>query len=114
MDISDLVEIYRKTGDSDTAPSIRKAARIAGISFGAAKKMLITAGEIRPLMAQQVAEMRGQGFSTADIAERLGVSESCVNVYSQYIRGTYLGDKTENAVRIKEWRQRKRWSDGEG
>ena len=89
--------------------SIKATARELGISEGVVRKHLIGAGVVETAMTRKIAELRAAGMPLKDIAELLGVSSSSVSVNTPYQKGSYLtANKTYNAIKIKQCRERKR------
>lgn len=98
-----VLEIYRRL------QSIKATAREAGCSEGVVRKVLVGAGIIRTPLTERIAKLRRAGMPQADIAELLGVSDSCVNVNTPYVRKSYLDpNKTANALRVAKCKQKKR------
>lgn len=99
----DIAKSYRKT------QSLRATAAETGVSEGVVRKVLITRGVISSPLIERIRELQNAGMPQKDIAELLGVSTSCVNSNSGYIRGTYLdAQKSQNAVKIKAWREQRK------
>lgn len=89
--------------------SIKATARELGVSEGVVRKHLIGAGVVETAMTRRIAELRAAGMPLGDIAELLGVSSSSVSVNTPYQKGCYLtANKTYNAIKIRQCRERKR------
>ena len=89
--------------------SIKANARELGASGGVVRKHLIGAGVVETAMTRRIAELRAAGMPLGDIAELLGVSSSSVSVNTPYQKGCYLtANKTYNAIKIRQCRERKR------
>lgn len=88
--------------------SIRQTAIATGVSEKTVKKVLVTYGVIDTPLIRRIAELRRIGLNQCQIAEMLGVSDSCVNENTPYDRGSYLTpSQTKNAIAIRECRKRK-------
>lgn len=89
--------------------SIKATARELGVSEGVVRKYLIGAGVVETAMTRRIAELRAAGMPLKDIAELLGVSSSYVSANTPYQKGSYLtANKTYNAIKIRQCRERKR------
>ena len=98
-----ILEIYRRR------QTIKATAREAGCSEGVVRKVLVGAGIIKTPLTERIAELRNAGMTQSDIAELLGLSDTCINVNTPYIGKSYLDkNKTLNAIRIAKWRKRKK------
>ena len=103
MEKCEIIELYRRTD------SIRATAAIVGASEQAVRRILIEAGEYTSPQVEAVAKLLAQGLTQQEIGERLGLSNSAVNSYCPYERGTRIaGQCTPNALRIRAYRARKR------
>lgn len=103
MKQDEILNSYRVT------KSIKRTAIDLGVSHGVVKKVLITAGIYETPLTKRIRELQASGMPQKDIADLLKISESSVNMNSRYCRGTYLdSNKSENAIHIKEWRERKK------
>lgn len=102
MTIKNILDVYNQK------KSIRATARELSVSEGVVRKVLVTYRVIDTPLVRRIAELRAAGMPNKDIAELLGISDSCVDVNSPYSKGSYLNpSETVNAIRIREWRARK-------
>ena len=89
--------------------SISATARRVGVSHGVVYRVLITNGIIPPGKAEIVAKLTEQGYTRAEIAKELGITEKTLKTFLPYDRHSYVvGDKTWNAVKIRRCRERKK------
>ena len=89
--------------------NISAAARRVGVSHGVVYRVLITNGIIPPGKAEIVAKLTEQGYTRAEIAKELGITEKTLKTFLPYDRHSYVvGDKTWNAVKIRRCRERKK------
>lgn len=102
MTLKDILDEYNRQ------KSIRATAHRLGISQCVVRKVLITYRVLDTPLIQRIAELRAAGMPNKDIADLLKVSTSCVDANSSYSRGTYLNPSmTVNAIRIRDWREKK-------
>lgn len=103
MDITEqIISTYNET------KSIYATARHLGISIKSAKKILVSADIFVGKRTEQVKALAGQGKTSAEITNMLGISKSTVNENLPYSRGTYLiKSQTKNAENIRRCRKRK-------
>lgn len=107
LTLKDILDEYNKR------KSIRAAAAALDISQSVVRKVLITYRVIDSPLIRRIAELRAAGMPNKDIADLLKVSTSCVDANSSYSRGTYLNPSmTVNAIRIRDWRQKKQTPEG--
>lgn len=103
IEIVDIVETYRELR------SIRATAKKLGVSFQITRKALVTAGIIVTDRTKQIMDLYRKGMSVPEIAAHMGCSEKTVHTHIPYTRCTYtIGHKTQNAIKIQEWRKSKR------
>lgn len=99
-----ILEIYEAENGGVAA-----TARRAGINYQVVCRILITNGVIPPGKAEAVAELAEKGYSRAEIAKELGIKEKSLKTFLPYDRHSYVvGEKTENAKKIRRRRERKR------
>ncbi len=98
-----IVDLYKTCG------SQRDVAISLGVSDAVVHKVLISEGLIESDITEQIERLQIGGLSNTEIAERLGVSKSCVNMNIPYRRGTYLNeDKSDMAEYMQRYRKKKR------
>ena len=95
-----IVEEYRKTG------SVKQVVEILGSNTIKVRRVLITEGLWESKTSRSVGELYREGKSTKEIAEELCMSEKNVQSYLPYSRGAYGGEKSGDATRSKEYRER--------
>lgn len=99
----EIVDLYKTCG------SQRDVAISLGVSDAVVHKVLISEGLIESDITEQIERLQIGGLSNTEIAERLGVSKSCVNMNIPYRRGTYLNeDKSDMAEYMQRYRKKKR------
>lgn len=102
MTTEDVISEYRKWN------SIKETARRLDVSHGVVRKCLISHGLLETPLTQEVAELIAAGIPQKEIAERLGISTSWVNINTPYERGIMITpSQTENAKRIRKCREKK-------
>lgn len=103
MTTEDVVAEYRKW------ESIKETARRLDVNHGVVRKCLITHGLFETPLTREVAELIQAGVPQKEIAERLGISYSWVNINTPYERGIMITpSQTVNAQRVRECRERKK------
>lgn len=101
MKLKDVLDMYNQK------KSIRATALELNISQSVVRKVLVTYRVIDTPLVREIAELRAAGMPNKDIAELLGISNSCVDVNSPYSKGTYLTpSKTVNAIKMRNWREK--------
>ena len=94
-------DIYRATG------SMKATARETGHSWQTVRRVLMQYGDYANDRAGQIAELAERGMSPEAIAAALKIGKNTVLSYLPYTRTPYISpDKTDNARRIAECRQR--------
>lgn len=102
MTIDDVIIAYKQWG------SIKETARRLEISEGVVRKCLVGCGIIDTPLTRRIAKLQIQGVTQADIAQAIGVSVSCVNANTPYVRGMMIvPSQTVNAQRIRKCREKK-------
>ena len=76
--IDAAVEAYGRTG------SLRKTAEEIGVHQSTVGKMLITAGVYESSLYKRIKPLIDEGFSDAEIAEKLGVTRGAVSYNRPY------------------------------
>lgn len=88
--------------------SLRRTAAALDLSEAAARKILITAGEYDSPRKREIDALRDAGMTVQQIADKLGVSNTAVDSFIPYRRGTYLiPSQTKNAAVIRRCRKAK-------
>lgn len=104
------VELYSRIVELYSTCGSQKGVAIAlGISDAVVHKVLVSEGIIESDVVEQIERLQIEGLSNAEIAKRLGVSTSCVNVNIPYRRGTYLNnDRSEMAEYMRQYRKKRK------
>lgn len=90
--------------------SIKETSRVLRISEQSVRRILVNAGEYSNSRSQEIADLVAEGKSKEEIAEILHISRNTVQAYLPYSRSPYIindRERTENALRIKRWREEK-------
>lgn len=96
-----IVESYKKTHSVDKTAAELKTSRIK------VRRVLITENLWSSDLSRKIAELRKEGKSVKEIAEKLHYSVKNIEAFSPYKRGSYGGGKQSiYAARSKEYRQR--------
>lgn len=95
-----IVEEYKKTG------SVKQVVENLGSNVIKVRRVLITEGLWESKTSRNVGDLYSEGKSTKEIAEELCISEKNVQSYLPYSRGAYGGEKSGDATRSKEYRDR--------
>ena len=89
--------------------SIKAVSRQFHLSEQVVRRILISCGVYWSERAENVTALFQRGKTVKEIAEELQISRTTVFCYIPYEKGSYvLGDKSNNAIRIQKWRQRKK------
>lgn len=102
MDINRIIDEYHST------ESIERTANNLGCSFSQIKKVLITAGEYESGRSREIIALAAQGKNSMEIADLLGIGLTAVNANMPYKRGFPPDKPSDNAVKIRKCRQRKK------
>ena len=86
--------------------SVKDVAVALEVSPVKVRKVLITEGLWASRTSKQVAALRAEGLTTSQIAAQLCTTEKAVQQYLPYSRGLYGGERTGEATRSLEYRQR--------
>ena len=104
----DVVAEYRRLG------SLKAVAATLQISENKVRKILITENEIEYERTAQAMTLLKYGKPLSEVAYSLGVSEKVLNNYLPYSKGEYMTENpSENALKIRAHRQRKKIQDKE-
>lgn len=90
--------------------SIKETSRVLRISEQSVRRILVNAGEYSNSRSQEIADLVAEGKSKEEIAEILHISRNTVQAYLPYSRSPYIindRERTEIALRIKRWREKK-------
>ena len=88
--------------------SLRRTAAALDLSEATTRKILITAGEYDSPRKREIDALRDAGMTVQQIADKLGVSDTAVDSFIPYKRGTYLiPSQTKNAAAIRRCRKAK-------
>ena len=87
-DVAELLATYRETG------SVKRTARIMGISEYRVRRTLIAAG-IRGAYAEAIAADLERGYSVEEIAHMRGVSVKAIQAHLPYTKGAYCVEPKE-------------------
>lgn len=103
MNEADLIlKIYRKFG------SIKATHIELSVSEHRIRKVLTAKGIVLNDTHQTILDLHEQGKSPEWIAEQVGLSVSVVKSYLPPVRPIYRVNQSPNAVRIAEWRSKKK------
>lgn len=109
MDKYDILRAY------ETHESVRKTARVLGLSYQTVRRVLMDAGVGCSEQGARIRSMMADGQTAAQIASGTGMRASTVQGYMPYTRGPYaVGEKTYNAQYIAAWRARRRANGKQG
>ena len=97
-----ILETYNKLG------SIKATKIECGVSEYRIRKVLTAKGIVLNDTHQTILDLHEQGKSPEWIAEQVGLSVSVVKSYLPPVRPIYRVDQSPNAVRIAEWRSKKK------
>lgn len=98
----DIYDTFRSTG------SVRETAKEIGCSWNRVVKSLASSGVIIGDTHVMILKMHDAGMSVQEIARQLSLNTKTVQAYLPRVRPVYGENKSENAKRIKEWRDRKK------
>ncbi len=89
--------------------SIRMVAKLTGYSDYTINRILITQGIYPCANAENVRDLLASGFTPARISKLLRITRKSLDRYLPYRKGTYkTPEKTVNAIRIQECRERQK------
>ena len=98
----EIYDAYQSTG------SVRETAKEIGCSWNRVVKSLASSGVIISDTHGMILDMHDAGMSVQEIARQLSLNTKTVQAYLPRVRPVYGENKSENAKRIKEWRDRKK------
>ena len=98
----DIYDAFRSTG------SITKVSKEIGCSWNRVVKSLASSGVVISDTHSMILDMHDTGMSAQEIARQLSLNVKTVQAYLPRVRPVYGENKSENAKRIKEWRDRKK------
>ena len=80
-----------------------------GISRLKVRKILITTGDYKSPMTEEILRLKAQGKKVEEICEILGIGRSTLNSYLPYEKGVYkLEGVSAGAERVARWREMKK------
>ena len=89
--------------------SIKMVAKLTGYSDYTINRILITQGIYPCPNAEKVKDLLALGYTPAQISKLLCIESKSVSRYLPYSKGTYkTPEKTANAIRIRECRDRQK------
>lgn len=97
-----ILETYNRLG------SIKATHIELGVSEHRIRKVLTAKGIVLNDTHQTILDLHQQGKSPEWIAEQVGLSVSVVKSYLPPVRPIYRVNQSPNAVRIAEWRSKKK------
>lgn len=97
-----ILATYKKLG------SIKATKIECGVSEHRIRKVLTAKGIILNDTHALILELYGQGKSSNEISEQVGLSESVVKSYLPPKRPIYRVDQSPNALKIAAWREKKK------
>lgn len=98
----DIYYAYRSTG------SVRETAREVGCSWNKVVKSLASSGVVISNTHGVILDMHEAGMNAQKIARQLSLNVKTVQAYLPRIRPVYGENRSKDAKRIKEWRDRKK------
>lgn len=97
-----VVSLYRKNG------SIKATAKALRVSDWLVRRILVINGEYSNQTSDEIIGLYNSGAPKSEIADRLSVTIKTVSSYLPYTKGSYKGAPSENAIRIRRCRERKK------
>lgn len=88
--------------------STKEMAAYSGMEMHKVIKILVTAGVYSGETYDRIKEFRECGMSDTEIADRLGIKKSTMNIYTPYKKGIYnlnTDSASKNALRIRKHRE---------
>ena len=106
-DNNEIDELYQNIIDEyQTIKSIAQIAKKLGTTQVRVQRVLITEGLWSSKRTKQIAELRQQGLSTEEIAEKLGKDVRTIQTFLPYSRGQYGKSDSTDAIKSKDYRDR--------
>ena len=110
--IAAVAASYRSGGLAEDADKHKPQVLVAeefGISRLKVRKILITTGDYKSPMTEEILRLKEQGKKPGEICEMLGIGRSTLNSYLPYEKGVYkLEGVSAGAERVARWRERKK------
>ena len=88
--------------------SVKGAAAETGCSWNRVVKSLCSSGVVINDTHRMILDMRDAGMSPQEISRQLGINIKTVKSYLPRVRPIYGEDRSKNAKKIKEWRDKKK------
>lgn len=98
----DIYDAFRSTG------SVRETSKEIGCSWNKVVKSLASSGVVISDTHGTILDMHDTGMSAQEIARQLNLNVKTVQAYLPRIRPVYGENRSKDANRIKEWRDRKK------
>ena len=98
----DIYDTFRSTG------SVRETAKEIGCSWNRVVKSLASSGVIISDTHVMILDMHDAGMSAQEIARHLNLNVKTVQAYLPRTRPVYGENRSKNATRINEWRNRRK------
>lgn len=98
----DIYDAFRSTG------SVKETAREIGCSWNKVVKSLASSGVVISNTHGVILDMHEAGINAQKIARQLSLNVKTVQAYLPRVRPVYGEDRSKDAKRIKEWRDRKK------
>ena len=98
----DIYDAFRSTG------SVRETAKEIGCSWNRVVKSLASSGVIISDTHVMILKMHDAGMGAQEISKQLSLNVKTVQAYLPRTRPAYGENRSKNAERIKEWRDRKK------
>ena len=98
----DIYDTFRSTG------SVSKTSKEIGCSWNKVVKSLSSSGVVLSDTHSAILDMRKSGMSVQEIARQLSLNPKTVQAYLPRVRPVYGENRSKDAKRIKEWRDRKK------
>ena len=101
----DILAAWKRYG------TVKSVSLNLGISYNKVLKALSTKGIIISPTHKKILDFYNQGKTTAEIADLLKMNEKVVKSYIPRTRPQYNVNQSENALKIKNWRESKKNND---
>ena len=98
----DIYDAYQSTG------SVRETAREIGCSWNRVVKSLSSSGIVINDTHEIILDLCESGMTPDQIAKQLGINVKTVQAYLPRTRPVYGENRSKNATRINEWRNRRK------